>query len=53
MLIRAKENGLVNEIRPTIDRLLTTSLRMSPALLRAVLHEANEPWDDVNEGADR
>jgi predicted nucleic acid-binding protein len=53
VLIRAKEKGFLTEIRPTIDRLLTTSLRMSPALLRTVLDEANEPWDDFKEDSDR
>lgn len=52
VLIRAKQKGLLQEIRTTIDRLRDTSLRMTPALVRTVLQEANEPWEDLEERSD-
>jgi uncharacterized protein len=43
VLLHAKRNGALSEVRPVMDALIATAgFRVSPALLRRVMEEAGE-----------
>ena len=47
ILIRAKKSGFLDEVRPTIEKLLETSLWLSQGLIRSALQGADESDEGI------
>ncbi|WP_394801678.1 DUF3368 domain-containing protein [Rhodoflexus caldus] len=42
MLIKAKQLGIIDSVKPLINKLQATNFRLSPELIGHVLRQANE-----------
>ncbi len=42
LLLKAKENGAINSLRPLLERLVTTEMRIAPDLIEFALKKAGE-----------
>jgi predicted nucleic acid-binding protein len=42
LLLQAKDNGIIDAVKPLVDALIAVDFRMTPALLTGVLRQAGE-----------